>query len=180
VTDVIRFAYSNLVLGADLVGLIALYELIFAFIYFANHLKHSEALHFTGKSNFFKKKGRDFPECLGNGTRGRVFFKKTVNILPRVPGQRHSGKRIFLKTIKTLPRVLHSGKRFLKKQKKWMALTTLKLPQERAWHSASPSARDLALGEGCFPVKSIPGSSSSSVALGEGFPECFCLFPECI
>jgi hypothetical protein len=27
--DVIRFAYSNLVLGADLVGLIGLYELIF-------------------------------------------------------------------------------------------------------------------------------------------------------
>jgi hypothetical protein len=53
VTDVIRFAYSNLVLGANLVGLIALYELIFAFIYFANHLKYSEALHFTGKSNFF-------------------------------------------------------------------------------------------------------------------------------
>jgi hypothetical protein len=28
-------------------------------------------------------------------------------------------------------------------------------------------------------VRSIPGSSSPSVALGEGFPECFLLFPEC-
>jgi hypothetical protein len=47
-------------------------------------------------------------------------------------------------------------------------------------NGASSSARDLALGEGCFPVKSVPGSSSPSVALGEGFPECFWLFPECI
>jgi hypothetical protein len=37
----------------------------------------------------------------------------------------------------------------------------------------------LALGEELFPVRSIPGSSSPSVALGEGFPECFLLFPEC-
>jgi hypothetical protein len=37
----------------------------------------------------------------------------------------------------------------------------------------------MALGEELFPVRSIPGSSSPSVALGEGFPECFLLFPEC-
>jgi hypothetical protein len=28
-------------------------------------------------------------------------------------------------------------------------------------------------------VNHFPGSSSPSVALGEGFPECFGLFPEC-
>jgi hypothetical protein len=38
----------------------------------------------------------------------------------------------------------------------------------------------LALGEELFPVSSIPGSSSPSVALREGFPECFWLFPECL
>jgi hypothetical protein len=29
-------------------------------------------------------------------------------------------------------------------------------------------------------VRGIPGGSSPSVALGEGFPECFGAFPECI
>jgi hypothetical protein len=38
----------------------------------------------------------------------------------------------------------------------------------------------LALGEGLFPVRGIPGGSSPSVALGEGFPECFWLVPECL
>jgi hypothetical protein len=37
----------------------------------------------------------------------------------------------------------------------------------------------LALGEDLFPVNHFPGRSSPSVALGEGFPECFGLFPEC-
>jgi hypothetical protein len=36
----------------------------------------------------------------------------------------------------------------------------------------------LALGEELFPVSRFPGSSSPSVALGEGFLECFWLFPE--
>jgi hypothetical protein len=31
-----------------------------------------------------------------------------------------------------------------------------------------------------LPVSRFPGSSSPSVALGEGFPECFWLFPECL
>jgi hypothetical protein len=38
----------------------------------------------------------------------------------------------------------------------------------------------MALGEELFPVSRFPGSSSPSVALGEGFPECFQLFPECL
>jgi hypothetical protein len=55
-----------------------------------------------------------------------------------------------------------------------MAQTVLNLPRELARHSgkASSSARDLALEEGRFPVRSISGSSSASVALGETFPEC--------
>jgi hypothetical protein len=36
------------------------------------------------------------------------------------------------------------------------------------------------LGDGRFPVRSVPGSSSPSVALVEAFPECFGAFPECI
>jgi hypothetical protein len=58
----------------------------------------------------------------------------------------------------------------------------LNRPQEGARNSgkASPSARDLALGEGLFPVKRFPGRPSPSVALGEAFPECFGVFPECI
>jgi hypothetical protein len=72
--------------------------------------------------------------------------------------------------------VLHSGK-----SKKKTPSTALNLPRVLPWHSgkSSPSARFLALGEELFPVRSIPGSSSPSVALGEGFPECFLLFPEC-
>jgi hypothetical protein len=58
-----------------------------------------------------------------------------------------------------------------------MAPTALNLPRELARRSgkASPSARDLALGEGRFTVRSVTGSPSSSVALAEGFPECFFL-----
>jgi hypothetical protein len=50
-----------------------------------------------------------------------------------------------------------------------MAPTVLNRPRELVWHSAkaSPSARDLALGEGRFLVRSVPGSSSPSVALRE-------------
>jgi hypothetical protein len=45
--------------------------------------------------------------------------------------------------------------------KKWeMAPTVLNHPRR-------PSAQDLALGEGRFLVRSVPGRSSSSVALGE-------------
>jgi hypothetical protein len=63
-----------------------------------------------------------------------------------------------------------------------MVLTVLNRPREGAWHSgkASPTAPDLALGEGLFPVSNVPGRPSPSVALGEAFPECFGVFPECI
>jgi hypothetical protein len=73
--------------------------------------------------------------------------------------------------------VQHSGK----SKKKWTAPTVLNLPRVLPWHSGkpSPSVRFLALGEDLFPVNHFPGSSSPSVALGEGFPECFGLFPEC-
>jgi hypothetical protein len=37
----------------------------------------------------------------------------------------------------------------------------------------------VALGEGLFPVSGFPRSSSPTVALGEGFPECNRAFPEC-
>jgi hypothetical protein len=48
-----------------------------------------------------------------------------------------------------------------------MAPMVLNRPRELAWHSgkASPSARDLALGEGRFLVRSVPGSYPPSVAL---------------
>jgi hypothetical protein len=49
-----------------------------------------------------------------------------------------------------------------------------------AVNTSSPSVRYVALGEELFPVSCFPGSSSPSVALGEGFPECFWLFPECL
>jgi hypothetical protein len=98
------------------------------------------------------------------------FFKKRGNTLPRVLGMGHSGKRIFFKKIDFLPQVLHSGKRIFYKNDKFLS---------RVLHSGK-SVRFLALGEDLFPVRGIPGSSSSSVALGEGFPECFCLFPESI
>jgi hypothetical protein len=76
--------------------------------------------------------------------------------------------------------VLHWGKRFSKKRR--TAPTALNLPRVLGWHSgkASPSVRFLALGEDLFPVKGIPRGSSPSVALEEGFPECFFAFPECI
>jgi hypothetical protein len=123
---------------------------------------------------------------------GEEVFIKTEEFLPRVP----PGRGFFLK--KTfLPRVQHSGKRFFKKikffpkcctrgrgfsKKKRMAPTVLTLPRALGRHSgkASPSVRILTLGEELFPVGGIPGGSSPSVALGEGFPECFCVFPECI
>jgi hypothetical protein len=58
----------------------------------------------------------------------------------------------------------------------------LNRPRGGGWHSgkASPSVLFLALGEALFPVRGIPGGSSPSVALGEGFPECFGAFPECV
>jgi hypothetical protein len=105
-----------------------------------------------GEEGFFLKIKKFFPECC---TRGRgIFFKKN------------------------LPRVLHSGKRIFKK--KQTTRTALNLPRVLGRHSgkASPSVRFLALGEGIFPVRGIPGGSSPSVALGEGFPECFSIFPE--
>jgi hypothetical protein len=49
-----------------------------------------------------------------------------------------------------------------------------------AVNTSSPSVWYVALGEELFPVSCFPGSSSPSVALGEGFPECFWLFPECL
>jgi hypothetical protein len=93
------------------------------------------------------------------------YFKKR-KILPRVPVERHSGKRFSKKTNffpdcctrgsgfkkkKFLSSVLHSWKSFFKKQE--MAPTALNHSREGAWHlgNTSPSARDLALGEGCFP-----------------------------
>jgi hypothetical protein len=45
---------------------------------------------------------------------------------------------------------------------------------------ASLSVQFLALREDLFPVRGITGGSSPSVALGEGFPECFCVLPMCI
>jgi hypothetical protein len=42
---------------------------------------------------------------------------------------------------------------------------------------SSPSARDLALGEGLYPVNGFPGSPSPIVALEEAFPECFGVSP---
>jgi hypothetical protein len=75
------------------------------------------------------------------------------------------------------------GEEVLKKRR--MTLTASNLPRVLGRHSgkASPSARDLALGEGLFPVNGFTGHSgkpSPSVALGEAFPECFGVFPECI
>jgi hypothetical protein len=53
-----------------------------------------------------------------------------------------------------------------------MAQAALNRLREGAWHSgkAFPSARDLALGEGLFPVNRFPGRPSPSVAIGEAFP----------
>jgi hypothetical protein len=61
-----------------------------------------------------------------------------------------------------------------------MAPTALNRPREGARHSrkASPSARDLTLGEGLSPVDRFPSRPSLSVALGEAFPECLGVFPE--
>jgi hypothetical protein len=62
-----------------------------------------------------------------------------------------------------------------------MALTALNRPREGAWHSgkASPSARDLALGEGLFPVRSVPDRPSPSVAPGEAAISCSGLVSLC-
>jgi hypothetical protein len=59
-----------------------------------------------------------------------------------------------------VPRTSTRGRFFFKK--KWMALTVLNLLRVLVRHSgkASRSARDLALGEGHFPVRSVPGSPS--------------------
>jgi hypothetical protein len=77
--------------------------------------------------------------------------------------------------------VLHSGKRIFQKKRR-TAPTSSILLRVLGRHSgkASPSVRFLTLGEDLFPVRGIPGGSSPSVALGEGFPECSCPFPECI
>jgi hypothetical protein len=78
---------------------------------------------------------------------------------------------------KFLPRVLRSGK-----SKKNPVDGVKSSPRVLPWHSgkSSSSVRFLALGEELFPVSRFPGSSSQSVALGECFPECFWLFPECL
>jgi hypothetical protein len=59
---------------------------------------------------------------------------------------------------------------------------TFNLPRVQARHSgkASPSVRFLAFREGRFVVRGFLGSSYSSVALGEGFPECFGAFSKYI
>jgi hypothetical protein len=100
----------------------------------------------------FLKKMNFFPECC---TRGRDFKKKEI-----------SSPSVAL------------GEEFLKK----IRSTVLNLPRVLPWLSGkpSPSVRFLALGEELFPVSRFPGSPSPSVALGEGFRECFCLFPECL
>jgi hypothetical protein len=90
----------------------------------------------------------------------------------------HSGKSFFFKKRYFLPECCTRGR----VKNRETVSTALNRPRELGWHSgkASPSARKLALGEGRFPVRSIPGRSSPSVALGEAFPECFGAFPECI
>jgi hypothetical protein len=131
----------------------------------------------SGKGCFFKKRGNTLPRVLGMGHSGKRIFKK-IKFLSRV---QHLGKMIFIKKENFLPRVLHSGKSFFKKKRRTV-LTVLILPRVLGRHSgkASPSARDLALGEGLFPVKHFPGRPSPSVAVGEAFPEYFLVFPECI
>jgi hypothetical protein len=107
----------------------------------------------------------------GTSTRGRGFLKKQ-NSSPSVAlGEEVSKKGISSSSVALGEEV-----------KKEMAPTALNCPREVAWHSgkASPSARDLALGEGGFAVRSIPGRPSPSVALREAFPEYFGAFPECI
>jgi hypothetical protein len=96
-----------------------------------------------------------------------------------VLGKGHSGKSFFKKT-NFFPECCTRGRVFFWKKKRPAVRTALTLPRVLRWHSgkASPSVRFLALEEGLFPVERIPGSSSPSVALGEGFPECFSAFPE--
>jgi hypothetical protein len=74
--------------------------------------------------------------------------------------------------------VLHSGKRFF--QKKMADGTDSVRVLGRHSGKASLSVQFLALREDLFPVRGITGGSSPSVALGEGFPECFCVLPMCI
>jgi hypothetical protein len=117
-----------------------------------------------------KKKDRAFPECLGNWHSGKIFQKK-MNFFPECCTRgRGSKKRNFFPECCTGGRV------------KKIPSTALNLPRVLPWHSgkSSLSVRFLALGEELFPVSRFPGSSSPSVALGEGFPECFWLFPECL
>jgi hypothetical protein len=118
-----------------------------------------------GGEGFYKNQRNFFPECLGQAL-GEEGFLKKMKCLPRVL---HSEKRV-LKKFKFLPRVLHSGKSFFQKQ---MADGTDVV-------KSSPSAPDLALGEGLFLVSGFADRPSPNVALGEGFPECFGVFPECI
>jgi hypothetical protein len=147
----------------------------------------------SGKA-ILKKRAGASPSACAFGTRGRL-FKKTKGASPSACAWA-LGEEVFKKKIEFLPRVLHSGKRFQNKKRNFFpkcctrgrvkkretAPTVLNRPRGGGWHSgkASPSVRFLALGEGLFPVRGIPGGSSPSVALGEGFPECFGTFPECI
>jgi hypothetical protein len=91
------------------------------------------------------------------------------------------GRGIFLKKTNFSPECCTQGRGFFKK--KWQtAPTASNLPRVLGRHSgtASPSVRFLALREGLFTVRGIAGSSSPSIALREGFPECYWAFPECI
>jgi hypothetical protein len=95
--------------------------------------------------NFFSN---FFPECCARG-RGFLFKKKNF-----------------------FPECCTRGRGFFKKNGR--ASTASNLSRVLVWHSgkASPSVRFLALGEDLFPVRGIPGRSSPSVTLGEGFLEC--------
>jgi hypothetical protein len=139
--------------------------------------KYGKKVH--AEKDFFKKRKRWLPPSVWAAALREEGFKKIMSpFFPECLGQALR-KRVF-KKMKCLPRVLHSGKRFPKKRR--MAPTASNLPRVLGRHSgkASPSARDLALGEGLFPVNGFPGRPSPSVALREVFPECFGVFPECI
>jgi hypothetical protein len=81
--------------GADLVGWIALYELIF--------VVHTE-------KQFFLKKIRDFSEP-GQWHLGKKFFQSPANILPRVPRKSTRGKD-FVKKTKLFPECNTQGRGF--------------------------------------------------------------------
>jgi hypothetical protein len=112
------------------------------------------------------KKRRDRPRVPGHLTLGEGKIKKKDRGLPRVPGHLALGEEV--KKTNFFPECCTRGR--VKK----IRSTALNLPRVLPWHSGkpSPSVRFLALGEDLFPVSRFPGSSSPSVALGEGFPEC--------